>query len=543
MVEQKPKPLRERVAEKLGFVPKQQILDLNTLYKAEVAKIVESQRRSPIKENLYQQVNKIVDVPYNYDLLVRYGWMNQDIRETHDAIIREVVRNKWDVKPKWQSKCTMCGAEYQVEKDKCPECKGEVRKPDLEQKEILKAFVEDPNPDNEITDIIKSVYRYMLSVDDWWLSIQYADLKAESPLTIYVEDSRHMRVVSDEKGRLGNGEYFCPQCTGNEPGKVYKKGQRCRKHPDVELKETAYVYISGSDVQARFAKDEILHSMEDPLLPSLYGNSKEISCLKTILNIFAMDQFNLTTFSQGKLAQILCFEGMTPEQASTLAQETQKQKDTAEYDPRTGEKVASLLTLFLGSPGAVTKVDSMPPSEKMQSLDWRKLWRETIHSIYGVQDVVAGGMEPGKTGQNPRMKLDVNNNMTELYQKAFEEPFNNVVVPKLGVTDWVFRFNPVEEKDEMQDVTVLNAKLDALQKAVNLGLDAELTDEGEVKVGGKPLSLEEKNEMRMKQFEQEQAAKPKDEAAFEGKKPFKQENVFATEKGKKWIVSEVSENE
>jgi ribosomal protein L37E len=498
----------------------------------------EASRRSPIREDLYNQINRVIDVPYNYGLLMHYAWQNEVVRQVHDAIIRECVRNKWDVKPKWQAKCTMCGMEFQTDKEKCSECGGATRKPDLEQKQILQAFIDDPNPDNETYDIVKSCFRYMLSVDDWWLSIQYADFKAESPLTIYVEDSRNMRVVSDEKGRLGNGEYFCPECTGDDPGKIYQKNQKCKKHPNLELKETAYVYVSGADVKARFAKDEILHSMCDPLLPSLYGNSKLISCLKVILSIFAMDQFNLTTYGKGKLAQILCFNGMSQEQANTLQAEAQKQIDTQELDVRTGEKVANLLTLFLGATDkGVTKVDSMPPSEKMQSLEWWKLWREIVCSIYGVTPVFSGVVESGKSGNNPRMQIDVQNNTTEMYQKGFEEPFNNVVVPKLGVTDWLFKFNPVEEKDEMQDVTVLNAKLDALQKAVNLGLDAELTDEGEVKVGGKPLTLEEKNQMRVDQFKQTQ---PEGEQAFAGKKPFKQENVFATEKGRKtWLVKEV----
>jgi len=90
----------------------------------------------------------------------------------------------------------------------------------------------------------------------------------------------------------------------------------------------------------------------------------------------------------------------------------------------------------------------------------------------------------------------------------------------------------------MQDVTVLNAKLDALEKAVNLGLEAELTDEGEVKVGGKPLTIEQKNQMRMEQFQQT------NQQVFTGKQPFKQENVFATEKSKKkWLVEELEVNQ
>lgn len=518
--------LRDRIASRLGFTTKH---ELQAFFKAELRKM-EASRRSPIIENTYTELNKVIAVPYNYGLLVHYAWNHEVLRQVHDAIIREVVRNGWTVKPKWQSKCTLCGAEHQNEQEKCPVCKGATRKPDPDQKEILKAFIEDPNPDNETGDIVKSVLRYMLAVDDWWLSIQYADLQADRPLTIYVEDSRNMRVVSDEKGRLGNGEYFCPTCTTQEPGKVYKKGQRCRKHPDVELKETAYVYTVGDEVKARFSKDEILHSMQDPLLPGLYGNSKEISCLKILLSIIAMDQFNLTTYSRGKLAQILCFNGLTQEQANTLQQEAQKQIDQQEYDSRTGEKVASLLTLFLGATDkGVTKVNSMPPSDQMQNIDWWKLWREVVCSIYGVTPVFSGVVEAGKSGNNPRMQIDVQNNTTEMYQKGFQDPFNTIVVPKLGVTDWLFMFNPVEEKDEMQDITVLNSKLDALQKAVNLGLKAELTDDGEVKVSGKPLTLEEKNEMRLEQFQEN---KPSVEAkpTYEQKNPFKRTEIYPTEK-------------
>ena len=522
----------EKLVQHLGITPKrvfnQTITEMNELHKAQLQQAIETQRRSPVKDT-YGEINKIVDVPYNYSLLIYYSWTNEVLRQVHDAIIREVTRNGWTVTPKWACKCTLCGAEYQNHRDKCPECKGATRKPDPEQKEILKAFIEDPNPDNELTDIVKSSIRYMLSVDDWWLSIQYANLQADNPLTIYVEDSRNMRVVSDDKGRLGNGEYFCPTCTGEHPEKTYQKGQKCKKHPETELKETAYVYLSGQDVKARFAKDEILHSIQDPLLPSLYGNSKTISCLKIILSIFAMDQFNLTTYSQGKLAQILCFEGMTPEQATELAKETQKQKDIAEYDARTGEKVASLLTLFLGAPGPVTKVNAMPPSDQMQNIEWWKLWREIVCSIYGVTPVFSGVVEAGKSGNNPRMQIDVQNNTTEMVQKSFQDPFNTIIVPKLGVTDWKFTFNPVEEKDEMQDITILNSKLDALQKAVNLGLTAELTDEGEVKVSGKPLTLEEKTALNAP-FQAENKPSVEAKPSYEQKNPFKRTEIFSTEK-------------
>jgi hypothetical protein len=251
-----------------------------------------------------------------------------------------------------------------------------------------------------------------------------------------------------------------------------------------------------------------------------------------------MDDFNFDNYSEGKLANILVFEGLNQDETNELAQKAKLQANKPEINPRTGRwYVKKLKTLFLGSggKGGTTNVPAMPDSEKMQSLEWYNKWESIVRSAYGLQDVAAGQQQEGTTGQNPRMKLDLNNNTTEMYQHAWADPFNNVIVKDmLGVTDWIYEFNPVEEKDEAQDQAILLSKLANIEKAISLGMDAELTDEEEVKISGKPLSFEEKQAKRMEQFQQSQP----DQESFEGDKPFKKENVFANEKGKKWIVYE-----
>lgn len=504
-------------------------------FKKAVANYIETQRRSQILSQESQMQDMTIDIPYNYLLLVKLALSNEVIRTVHEAIIKEVVRNRWEVKPKWLRKCPQCGQTFQTDKEQCPLCKRDTVEPDLFQKQVLEAFIEDPNPDDEMKDIIESYLRYALSVDDWYISIQYAD--AITPLTIYVEDSVYMRVKADEYGRIGNHEYFCPKCVREHPEqvlrKVNEKVERCKLHPDIEPKETAYVYLKDNTVAGRFAKEEILHGKIDPWLPGLYGNSKLISCLRIALSITAMDTFNFDNYSTGKLAQILVFKGLSPEEGGDLAQAVKKQKDEAELDPRLQQLTQKLRTLYLGSKEGVDAIDTMPDAEKMQSIDWWKLWREIVCSIYGVTPIFVGIVESGKTGANPRMQIDVNNNVTEFYQRSFEESFNNVIVPKLGVTDWGLEFNPVEEKDEMQDIAVLAAKVDLVIKAVNAGMDAELTDEGEVHVSGKP---ERKIPFIPEPSEEEH--KP-----FGPPEPFKQEKIMSQEKGKTWLVKEIDKDE
>lgn len=480
----------------------------------------------------YQQQYSIIEPEYDYNILMKWSLHNSVLRTVHEALIKEATRNGGHVVPKWMSKCPDCGSEFQTEKEKCPDCKVATEKPDVLQKKALEAFIEDPNNEDEMLDIEVSIFRYMLGVSDFYLSINRADLGKLSPLTIEVQDSTRMRCVADKHGNLGNDEYFCPRCVGSYPTEVYRADGTCTHCGNGDLKETAYIYLDG-DVKARWAKNEVVHSKLDPNLPSLYGLPKTVSLLQVLATLQAMDQFNLDTYSEGKLGNILCFEGLNQAEVNELAVKAKEQQNKPEYSTAQGKWITKKLkTLLLGSggKGGVTNVPAMPELEKMQSLDWWKLWREIVGAIYGAQDVSTGAMKEGTTGQNPRMKQDFNNNTVESLQHAFTDPFNNTVAPLLGVTDWKYEFKPLEEKDEAQDMAILQAKLLAIQTAINLGMEAELTDEQEVKISGKPLSLDEKQERAMKQMKEQADVIKGQQGGFAGKKPFKDENVFNTEK-------------
>lgn len=403
----------------------------------------------------------------------------------------------------------------------------------------------------------------MLGPDDHWLSFQQGRLTPESvaPATVYIEDVLHMAVVwNEESGMIGNGEYFCPICTKKYPSEVYKKGEKCKHCSGVADKETSYVYKSGSEIKARFARDEVYHGITHPWLPFFYGNSLVITALKILMSVTAMDNFNYDNYSTGKLAQILVFMGLSQGEADDLAAAVKRQTDGEKQlslmrqlgvdSSAIQAKAAELRTLYLAGKEGVEAVNTMQDSEKMQSLEWWKLWREIVNALYGVQDVAAGAMQAGTTGQNPRMKLDINNNTTEFYQRKLEACWN-WVFEHMQVTDWLYRCRPVEEKDEAQDQAILASKLNNIKLAIDLGMEAELTDEQQVKISGKPLTLKEKQEQAMKTMQEQAKLNPPQQdgadGAFEGKQAFKKENVFANEKAdrvkSKFIVTELKTND
>jgi hypothetical protein len=501
------------------------------------------------------------ELPWDYPALYELYRNDPVTRTVGDSIIRELLRPRganrtaFSVQPRWVRKCPSCGNEYQTEIERCTDCKHTngkgiaTIKPDLNQRQKLKAFLEDPNKDDELTDIIESVYHFMFSVGDWYISMQKASLGSFEPFTIYNEDSRYMQVACDKHGNLGNKQWFCP-LDKDHPERWFPSPESfCPDHPDAALKETAYFYTDGN-LRARFAADEILHGKPSAWLPSKYSYSPLITCLLIVYSMRAMNFNNFDIYDDGKLGNILCLP-VEQDKATEIAQAIEKQRNIPKWDQNKGRwMMKRLKTLFVGvgkDGKAAVNVPAMPDSEKMQSLEWWKLWKTAVCAVYGVQDIYAGNSEPGTTGQNPRMKIDVNNNSLEFWGSKFEDPFNNVVVTQgLGVTDWIFKFNPLEEKDEMQDVTILSSKLDVIQKAIDLGMKAELTDEGEVKVSGQPLTLEEKQKQAMERFDKMTQQKPQGNASpqvFEGKQPFKKEEVFATEKGHrvKYLVERVTE--
>jgi len=496
-------------------------------------------RRSPILEYQADALNKIVDLPIpSYEILVKLAQKDEVIRTVHEAIIRKVTRNGSEIKERYACKCQLCGAEYQTIKETCTARGCESKEfiyPDSHQKEIAEMFIDKPNRDNTIEQIDESLLRWMLTTDDYWISMIDADIANLKPAHIQVEDACRMRVVWDEeRGTIGNGEYFCPICTKKHPTEVYPKDEPCKRHPNQQLKETAYVYVQGSQVKARYARDEIYHGIAHPWLPGFYGFSLILSVLQTILTKTAMNNFNLDNYSTGKLAQILVFKGLTQEEANTLASEIEVQlraNDTRNLVQKVTKAAPTenkARTLFVGGKDGVDKIDSMPDSEKMQSLEWWKLWREVISSVYGVTPIFSGVVESGKTGNNPRMQIDVNNNMTEFYMHKLDEVYNSFILPKLGVTDYIREANPVEEKDEMQDISILQAKLDAIDRAIGLGFNAELTEDGDVKIGGKPKSHEERQQTAQSSF-------------TEGDRGFPQEGIFNAEKGKSYVITELGE--
>jgi len=139
----------------------------------------------------------------------------------------------------------------------------------------------------------------------------------------------------------------------------------------------------------------------------------------------------------------------------------------------------------------------------------------------------------GPGGYFQRQQIVVQNDRTREDQAMIEDPFNEQLLPKMGIHDWEFKFNEIEPRNELEEAQIWQAKIAAGTLAVEAGLEAELTDEGDLKVSGKFVKPEMPSQATG--YLMPKPPKPPEP---------KQQQPFAMDKlkkGKSYLVTEVEE--
>jgi hypothetical protein len=412
----------------------------------------------------FLSIDKYIQQPWDYRLLVDFAENHPVLGTVIEAIQREATREGWDPQPRFIKRCTLCGRQHNTEVTKCEACgagEGSLADPDPMQRLRFEAFFKDPN--NKPTD----------------------------PWRIYVEDSALIFICYDKYGRLGNNIYYCTVCWDFEHQmKTMDKKQAVDFNYECEfcggpIRETCYVHVVNGMIQRRFHRDQIIHRNSSGRLPHLYGAPKPVKVLRQLRTILAMDVNQFYTYTKGRMEKIFLMMGISQTEANKIAAQIQEQKNKLSHDPLTGNIMRVPTSLFLGSGSGVSDikpVDMMATSEEMQSLEWWEKNAAIIGGVYGCQPIMQPGTQQTQTGYHQRMQVIVQNDSTRAVQKAIEDPLNETLLPKMGITDWLFKFNEIETRNELGEAQVFQAKVAAVVSAKQAGMEAEITQEGEVKI-------------------------------------------------------------
>lgn len=414
------------------------------------------------------------------------------LQQLYRVIISEVKRPGWDVKFKFKKKCNVCGVEFNEAVDECEICKSDdLREPDAKHLQKARKLLKTPNSHRQsFGDILGSIIYHDLVADDWYISVSYApvkSLKTWAPKEIFVEDPRYFKVVSDDRGRIGSKEWFCPICYPEKDGaRVYDKEGRCAKCK-TPLKNTAYVQKISGDITNRMGVDQAVHGSTYRILPYIYGAPRLVSVWELVWTLAAMDGWFFDTYQTGKVAKIINFPGYAPDQVRALAQMIKSREQQFDsVDPLRGRTrpKRTLRSLFIGSNAPVGVYDIMPDPAKMQALDYYKVALQGICGVYGVQAIFISFIEGGKAGTTPAMQIEVQNRTIQEIQRDKEEVITEQLFPIFGIMDVKFEFGDLEAKDEMRDAQIEQIKSNTAMTWRNAGFDVKITDEGKLEVTG-----------------------------------------------------------
>jgi hypothetical protein len=490
---------------------------------------VKLEKTTPVQPTFVFEPEPQIRYPvYDYINLFEVATTSWPLRRAFRAIIQECIRNRWTIKPAFKWKCDKCGKTYdhtpnenqlkEGEKPKCEAngCGAELRQPSEDQARILERLLKRPNGDYHFDDFVKSSIFYDLSLDDWYWGMSFKRVpKTEGgkvvvqekkvvyekvPKEIFVEDARFIFPVADEFGHLGGYEWFCSECYDKQPGDQpvvairqdmsladRQKAIICPLCGEV-MEQTAYVQEIGGMVTARFTKNELIHGSSSRVAPALFGNSKIVSVWKLVQTVLAMDDYNWEVYSTGKVGSIIGFPGedqLEVDEKKKAIEEEIKALDAKDIQSGRYKSSKKIRTLMLGlkKDQQPIRIPIMEDMKAMQSIEFYRLYMEAIAGIYGVTpefvsttDVAGGGI---------KLKIDVQNRTTQEHQAGFADLFNDDLLPKFGITDWLFIFNPIEGRDQLRDSQTEHTKAATAMTWAQAGFNVSLGPGRELIVTGK----------------------------------------------------------
>ncbi len=465
--------------------------------------------QEPIADYIFDPRAQVRKPKWNYVMIYDEAIKSWVFRQIVRAIIQEVIIPEMRLTKKFAHRCEACRTDYDSEEEVCNTCGGKkFIKPNLDERKIAQNLMDQPNPDYSFKELSRSALFWHLMLDDTYISIAYKNARKKDkdtkkisnrriPAEVYVEDSRFTFPVVDQYGHYGNDEYFCPKCYDPEMDNFHgldNEGNPPTACPESDcggpLLQTCYVMQFGDKTKQRFGKDEIVQGSSDRLLPSLFGNPKIISVWKLILTIGNMDDYNEEVFKDGTTGAFIAFPKMSKNDVLQLKADLQKEKDQRNKDDivsgrrTTTKKINTYMIPTKEDPPVWIPV--LPEAGKMQSLAFYKLYRESICAVFGVTPIFVGVIESGKSGNNPRMQIDVQKGTTQENQQFLSDLWNDKIFPIFGINDWEVQFGDIEQVDELRAAQIWEHLGTAAQIWTGLGHKVILDEHGNLEISHEP---------------------------------------------------------
>lgn len=389
-----------------------------------------------------------------------------------------------NIEKNFAEKCIVCGTEFTdpTPNKECVDdtCKGQVREPDFEEKNLLSHVLKIRNTNGQrLVNVLKEISVDHDIVDDGWLVVRnvYQEidgviLKFE-PEEFWRVHPANMAYSMDGNGRIGFHEYTClfhrdyantsplARCSKNDGDGVCNRAL----HPVIAVR------MREQRVEMRYIRQEVFHGSEyQPT--AIYGYPPALTLWYNLLLTSSQEKFMADYYVEKKFPTAVLFVPTKKretavafkENLETAVQQDNQARPVFRFDPDAKHK-----------PEIVKMMDS---PEEMQFTQVREEARMRMSAFWGVAPIFNSDVQSSGGLNNESRQLTIMAWATETKQKAIEEHYLEPLVDVLNIKDWHYELGKIEEEDEASAVNLDILKAQHAQTMASLGFEVSKDEDG-----------------------------------------------------------------
>ncbi len=351
-----------------------------------------------------------------------------------------------------------------------------VEQPNEVQKEVLEKLLKDPsNGDSDISgmEFLKAMVRQIEIFDDCWISIVYDYIRDESNQIVgkqvkqlWIEDTKKMRFMTDRYGRFQDQMRMNP-ITRKVTSELYDPDDGSLTVP------VAYVHEDDEEGDIPFARDEIIHFNKYSASARLYGQSPILGLARKIETGLAIEKYQNKIYRLERPPKGFLDIPNVDEKGLTrlgeyIAEETKRNPN-----------FVPIISAGEGSGGA-RFVPVMPNMSELEMLPYIDKINNDINGAYGVMPLAVGDTS-GIGGLNAEGEQITMMDKTIMEtQECIILGFANKLLELMKITDYEFKFTPINDENEQIKLQNLSMKADIITKFQQVGIQLDLDPEGEI---------------------------------------------------------------
>lgn len=436
----------------------------------------------PVYNNADREMYGIFSPEYLY----AFGLSSDTLRTIANALRQEVTRRGLFVDKMFESKCLNCQTEYDYEVSvECPNCKSKnIYYPEDKEKIRLEKIIKKANDTQSLIDIVKQWQDDYTYLDNAYLIfrkeyyITDGKITGAEVISIHRGDPCLMRKLIRRDGQIGYENekpvYINPTDRTTSYTKPNHKGTQLYLSTFAQKDSLNAINQSYGSNKIYFLDKEVYHNTLYTSSKN-YGVSPLLSLYMKVNTLIRQDKHILRTYS-GDRSPSGILTILTASKDS-LQKAIDKMREYIKKNPN-GIPTLMLDPLVNNKGKTVEYIDFMKSLSDLQFIEQREEYRKVIGAFYGVSPIFQNDTSSSGGLNNERLQVVVTNRAIENAQEVHNQMLEKIT-EQLGITGWVIRLKPSEERDEMNTLLLEEQKLKNALLYSQLGYKVEKQDDGD----------------------------------------------------------------